>query len=63
MVQLNDDLWSIAHKQLGDRTRFIDIYLINKKLIGVNPNKLRSGIIFQIPSKDSKINKKNYYYF
>jgi nucleoid-associated protein YgaU len=62
-VQLNDDLWSIANKLLGDRKRFLDIYLLNKNIIGINPNKIRLGQTLEIPNQINKINTRNYFYF
>lgn len=50
IVVKGDCLWSIAQKQLGDGTRYIEIYKINKNTIE-NPNLIRIGQKLTLPEK------------
>ena len=62
-VEPNENLWSIAEKIFGDRTRYLEIYLLNKKIIGDNPNLITKDQLFELPDGIKKINTKNYFYF
>lgn len=42
-VQSGDTLWDIAHEQLGDATKWGDIYKANSELIGSNPGMIHPG--------------------
>ncbi|MFA6212129.1 MAG: LysM peptidoglycan-binding domain-containing protein [Candidatus Obscuribacterales bacterium] len=42
-VQSGDTLWDIAHDQLGDATKWGDIYKANSELIGSNPGMIHPG--------------------
>lgn len=46
-----ESLWDIAVKFYGKGARYTLIYEANKKLIGNNPNKLRTGLILKIPKE------------
>lgn len=49
-VKKGDCLWNIAKAQLGDATRWQEIYKLNKKVIGSNPNLIYPGQVFTLPS-------------
>jgi len=49
--QRGDNLWDIAQKQLGDATRWKDIYALNKDKIGANPNLIQPGVNLTLPGK------------
>jgi len=42
-VQPGDNLWDIAHDQLGDATKWGDIYKANSEIIGSNPSMIHPG--------------------
>jgi nucleoid-associated protein YgaU len=42
-VQPGDNLWDIAHEQLGDATKWGDIYKANTEIIGSNPGMIHPG--------------------
>jgi len=44
-----DSLWSIARKQMGDGTRYTELYEFNKDVIGENPNIIYPGMTLKIP--------------
>lgn len=48
VIQKNDSLWKIAEKELGNGSRWKNIYELNKEKIK-NPNKLKSGTTIEIP--------------
>jgi predicted chitinase len=43
VVQPGDSLASIAQRELGDPSRYPEIYILNRALIGPDPNRLRAG--------------------
>lgn len=49
-VVKGDNLWKIAKKQLGDGTRYIEIYKLNKSIIK-NPSMIRVGQKLVLPNK------------
>lgn len=49
MVKKGDTLWIIAQKQLGKGSRWQEIYNLNKKVIGSNPNKIKVGQVYVLP--------------
>lgn len=51
-VVSGDNLWTIAHRLLGDGSRWNEIYSYNnnKSIIGGNPNLIRPGQVLSIPS-------------
>ncbi len=48
-VQPGDNLWDIAHDQLGDGTKWGEIYKANTQVIGDNPRLILPGQELQIP--------------
>ncbi len=51
-VQSGDNLWDIARKQLGDGTRWQEIYKLNTDVIGANPSLIHTGIDLKLPGAD-----------
>ena len=49
-VKSGDSLWKIAQKQLGDGTRWCEIYDLNKSTIGSNPNLIYAGQVYNMPA-------------
>ena len=48
-VVSGDSLWKIAKKLLGDGTRYLEIYELNKDVIGSNPDLIYPGQVLTIP--------------
>ena len=48
VVSAGDNLSRIAEKTLGDRTRWLEIYKMNKDVIGRNPNLICPGLVLRI---------------
>lgn len=48
-VKKGDCLWNIAQKLLGKGSRWTEIYNLNKKVIGSNPNLIYPGQVYVIP--------------
>jgi len=48
-IQEGDCLWNIAQEKLGDATRWVEIYELNKDVIGSNPNLIHPNVILQLP--------------
>lgn len=48
-VQNGDCLWNIAKKHLGSGSRYIEIYNLNKGLIGSDPNRCITGWVLTMP--------------
>ncbi len=48
-IAKGDSLSSIAAKQLGNSTRWREIYNLNKSAIGSNPNKIKVGTVLTLP--------------
>lgn len=48
-VQGGDSLWDIARKQLGDGSRWGEIYKMNAEAIGTNPDLIMPGTNLQMP--------------
>lgn len=48
-VQQGDNLWDIAQNQLGDGTRWHEIYQLNQATIGGDPNLIHVGTQLQMP--------------
>ncbi len=48
-VKKGDTLWIIAQKKLGKGSRWQEIYRMNKKMIGSNPNKIKAGQVYVLP--------------
>lgn len=49
-VKRGDCLWNIAKAQLGNGSRWKEIYNLNKGVIGSNPNLIYAGQVFTMPS-------------
>lgn len=49
-VKKGDCLYNIAKSQLGDSSRWKEIYNLNKSVIGGNPNLIYPGQVFTLPS-------------
>lgn len=52
-VQHGDCLWDIAKKNLGDGSRWTEIYKLNSDLIGSNPNLIHTGLDLKMPGADA----------
>src|SRR6185437_4589017 len=48
-VQKGDSLWQIAAQQLGDGSKWQEIYNLNQSAIGNNPNDIQIGTQLKIP--------------
>lgn len=55
-VQHGDCLWDIAEKQLGDPSRWSEIYKMNADVIGQNPDLIFSGTELKLPGMDGATN-------
>jgi nucleoid-associated protein YgaU len=51
-VQHGDNLWDIARKNLGDGSRWSEIYKLNSDVIGNNPDLIHTGIELKMPGGD-----------
>lgn len=49
-VKSGDSLWKIAQKQLGDGSRWREIYDLNRDTIGSNPNLIYAGQVYNMPA-------------
>lgn len=49
MVQRGDSLWKIAQEQLGDGTRWGEIYQLNNGTIGGDPSMIHAGTQLRLP--------------
>ncbi|MGE5708477.1 MAG: N-acetylmuramoyl-L-alanine amidase, partial [Bacteroidota bacterium] len=49
-IQRDDTLWKIAKEQLGDGTRWKEVYELNKDVIGGDPNSIRPGTQIKLPT-------------
>lgn len=50
-VKSGDSLWNIAKKTLGNGSRWKEIYNLNSKVIGENPNLIYPGQVYVLPDK------------
>ncbi len=48
-VQPGDSMWAIAQEHLGDGNRWMEIYKVNKELIGKKPELIHPGYVLKIP--------------
>lgn len=48
-VKSGDCLWNIAKKYLGSGAKYTEIYNLNKKVIGSNPNLIYAGQVLLLP--------------
>jgi LysM repeat protein len=51
-VEKGDCLWDIAEKQLGDGTRWTEIYKMNADVVGQNPDLIFAGTHLKLPGAD-----------
>jgi nucleoid-associated protein YgaU len=49
-VEPNESLYKIAVKLYGDGIRHVEIYELNKQLIGPDPAKLKVGTVLKLPA-------------
>lgn len=49
-VKRGDSLWKIAQKQLGDGTRWREIYQLNQGIIGPDPDRIYPGQVYNMPA-------------
>lgn len=49
-VQDGDSFYTIAVKELGEASRWPELYDINKEIVGNDPNRLRAGLVLKIPA-------------
>ncbi len=52
-VNRGDNLWDIAKKNLGDGSRWTEIYKMNTDVIGANPSLIHTGIDLKLPGADA----------
>ncbi len=52
-VRSGDNLWNIAKDNLGDATKWNDIYKMNADVLGANPDLIRPGTTIQLPGAES----------
>ena len=52
-IRSGDCLWNIAKDQLGDATKWSDIYKMNGDVLGANPGMIRPGMSINLPGADS----------
>lgn len=48
-IKPGDNLWDIARNQMGDATRWKEIYSLNKDVIGTNPDLIHPGNTLELP--------------
>ena len=58
-VKKGDYLAKIAREQLGDASRWPEIYAMNKSVIGSNPNLIYAGQVYRLPAKNTTQPKPN----
>jgi nucleoid-associated protein YgaU len=51
-IRSGDCLWNIAKDQLGDATKWSDIYKLNSDVLGSNPSLIHPGVSLQMPGAD-----------
>jgi len=56
-VKKGDSLWKIAEKYLGSGSKWKEIYNLNKKVIGNNPNLIYAGQVLTLPGTSSSTSK------
>ncbi|MBU6451468.1 MAG: LysM peptidoglycan-binding domain-containing protein [Cyanobacteria bacterium REEB67] len=53
-IRSGDCLWNIAKDQLGDATKWSDIYKMNGDVLGANPSLIRPGTSIQLPGSGAE---------
>jgi nucleoid-associated protein YgaU len=51
-IRSGDCLWNIAKDQLGDATKWSDIYKMNSDVLGANPSLIHPGASIQLPGAE-----------
>ncbi|MBS1993784.1 MAG: LysM peptidoglycan-binding domain-containing protein [Cyanobacteria bacterium SZAS LIN-3] len=51
-IRSGDCLWNIAKDQLGDATKWSDIYKMNADVLGTNPSLIHPGASIQLPGAE-----------
>jgi len=51
-IRSGDCLWNIAKDNLGDATKWSDIYKMNSDVLGTNPSLIHPGTSIQLPGAD-----------
>jgi LysM repeat protein len=51
-IKAGDNLWNIAKDQLGNATKWNEIYKLNQDLLGANPDLIRPGTTIQLPGAE-----------
>ncbi len=54
-IRSGDNLWNIAKDNLGDATKWNDIYKMNADVLGANPELIRPGTTIQLPGSQADI--------
>ncbi len=52
-IRSGDNLWNIAKDNLGNATKWSDIYKMNSDVLGANPDLIRPGTTIQLPGADA----------
>lgn len=52
-IRAGDNLWNIAKNQLGDGTKWKDLFAANKDIIGSNPDMIHPGAQIELPGAAS----------
>ncbi len=50
-VKDGDSLWALAERFLGKGSRYMEIYELNKAVIGSDPRRIRPGMVLKLPEK------------
>lgn len=50
-VKRNDTLWALARDHLGDGTRWKEIFDLNPKVLGPEPDFLPTGVVLRLPAQ------------
>ncbi|MDQ5964505.1 MAG: LysM peptidoglycan-binding protein [Cyanobacteriota bacterium erpe_2018_sw_39hr_WHONDRS-SW48-000098_B_bin.30] len=59
-IKAGDNLWNIAKDNLGQATKWTDIYKMNSDVLGANPELIRPGTTIQLPGAGQELNVANY---
>lgn len=52
-VKRNDTLWALARDHLGDGGRWREIFDLNQKVLGTEPDFLPTGVVLRLPTEDN----------
>lgn len=59
-IKAGDNLWNIAKDNLGQATKWTDIYKMNADVLGANPELIRPGTTIQLPGAGQELNVASY---